>query len=433
MQTRSPQAESRGRKDTALFLDLRQIKTEVDGKGKLPPMTPANTTKTPWRLLIALAVIVLVAAAAWFATRPKPVAVIAAAAEAGRVEATVANTRAGSVMACRRAKLAPPTGGRIARLPVKKGSQVKAGDLLLELWNDDLTTRERVAREQLETAKARVSEACQLAEIAASEAKRSRELHEKGFASPQLTERADADARARAAVCLSARTQVGEAEARIAAAQADTSRTVLRAPFAGIVAEVNGEVGEFLTPSPPGIPTLPAVDLIDASCLYVSAPIDEVDAAKLKVGMTGRISLDAYRGRQFKGHVRRIAPYVLALEKQARTVEIEVEFDEPAEARHLLVGYSADIEVVIEGRDGVTRIPTSALMPGNRVLVLPASGALEERRIETGLANWEYAEVKSGVAPGELVVTSLDREGVKAGVRAVAEARNPAKDAAKRQ
>jgi hypothetical protein len=106
---------------------------------------------------------------------------------------------------------------------------------------------------------------------------------------------------------------------------------------------------------------------------------------------------------------------------------------EPAEARHLLVGYSADIEVVIEGRDGVTRIPTSALMPGNRVLVLPASGALEERRIETGLANWEYAEVKSGVAPGELVVTSLDREGVKAGVRAVAEARNPAKDAAKRQ
>jgi HlyD family secretion protein len=396
-------------------------------------MTPANTTKTPWRLLIALAVIVLAAAAAWFATRPKPVAVIAAPADAGRVEATVANTRAGSVMACRRAKLATPLGGRIARMPVKKGSVVKAGDVLLELWKEDLTARERVAREQLETAKARVAEACQLAENAASEARRARELHAKGFSSPQLTERADADAKARAALCASARTGVGEAEARIAAAQADTSRTILRAPFAGIVAEVNGEVGEFLTPSPPGIPTLPAVDLIDASCLYVSAPIDEVDAARLKVGMTGRISLDAYRGRYFKGHVRRIAPYVLALEKQARTVEIEVEFDEPAEARHLLVGYSADIEVVIEGRDGVTRIPTPALMPGNRVLVLPASGELEERRIEIGLTNWEYTEVKAGVAAGERVVTSLDREGVKTGARAVAEAKNPAGGAAKRQ
>jgi len=392
-------------------------------------MAPANTSRTPVRFLIALAVIAVLAAAVWFATRAKPIAVIVATAEVGRVETTVANTRAGSVMACRRAKLAPPTGGRIARLPVKKGSQVKAGELLLELWNDDLTARERVAREQLETAKARVSEACKLAEIAASEAKRSRGLREKGFTSEQLADRAEAEARAREAVCESTRTGVGEAEARIVAAQADTSRTVLRAPFAGIVAEVNGEVGEYLTPSPPGIPTLPAVDLIDASCLYVSAPIDEVDAAKLKVGMTGRISLDAYRGRHFKGHVRRIAPYVLALEKQARTVEIEVEFDEPAEARHLLVGYSADIEVVVDGRDGVTRIPTPALMPGNRTLVLPASGGLEERRVEIGLTNWEYTEVKSGVAAGERVVTSLDREGVKAGARAVAEA----KDAAKRQ
>jgi len=392
-------------------------------------MAPATTSRTPIRFLIALAVVSVLAAAAWFATRPKPLAVIVATAEAGRVETTVANTRAGSVMACRRAKLAPPTGGRIARLPVKKGSQVKAGELLLELWNDDLTARERVAREQLQTAKARVTEACQLAEIAASEAKRSRELRSKGFSSEQLTERSDAEAKARAAVCESTRTGVGEAEARIVAAQADTSRTVLRAPFAGIVAEVNGEVGEYLTPSPPGIPTLPAVDLIDASCLYVSAPIDEVDAAKLKVGMTGRISLDAYRGRHFKGHVRRIAPYVLALEKQARTVEIEVEFDEPAEARHLLVGYSADIEVVVDGRDGVTRIPTPALMPGNRAFVLPASGELEERRLAIGLSNWEYTEVKSGVAAGERVVTSLDREGVKAGARAVAEA----KDAAKRQ
>ena len=392
-------------------------------------MAPANTPRTPIRFVIALAVVAVLAAIAWFATRTKPIAVIVATAEAGRVETTVANTRAGSVMACRRAKLAPPTGGRIARLPVKKGSQVKAGELLLELWNDDLTARERVAREQLETAKARVSEACKLAEIAASEAKRSRGLREKGFTSEQLADRAEAEARAREAVCESTRTSVGEAEARIVAAQADTSRTVLRAPFAGIVAEVNGEVGEYLTPSPPGIPTLPAVDLIDTSCLYVSAPIDEVDAAKLKVGMTGRISLDAYRGRHFKGHVRRIAPYVLALEKQARTVEIEVEFDEPAEARHLLVGYSADIEVVVDGRDGVTRIPTPALMPGNRTLVLPASGGLEERRVEIGLTNWEYTEVKSGVAAGERVVTSLDREGVKAGVRAVAEA----KDAAKRQ
>jgi HlyD family secretion protein len=387
------------------------------------PVAPDNRRRLLTRLAVAVIVLAAAGAGTWKATRAKPVSVLVATADTGRVEYTVANTRAGSVTACRRAKLAPPAGGRIAKLPVKEGMRVKSGALLLELWNEDLVSRERVAREQLATAKARVREACQLAETAASEARRTRELRAKGYSSEQVVERAEADAKARAAGCDSARTQVGEAEARIEAAQADTSRTVLRAPFAGIVAEVNGELGEYLTPSPPGIPTLPAVDLIDDSCLYVSAPIDEIDAARLKVGMTGRITLDAYRGRHFKGHVRRIAPYVLALEKQARTVEVEVEFDEPGDSRPLLVGYSADIEVVIEARESVTRIPTPALMPGNRALVLAESGLLEERRLETGLSNWEYTEVRSGLAAGERVVTSLDREGVKVGARAAAEAK----------
>ena len=377
------------------------------------------------RLLRALVVIVLAAAAvfAWNATRPAPVAALLAAAESGRVETTVANTRAGSVSACRRAKLATPLGGRIEKLAVREGDRVKEGQLLLVLWNDDLVARERVSREQLDSASARVREACLLADNAVREAARTRQLRDKGFVSEDRVDRAESEAKARQAGCDSARAQGKEAEARIAASRADTARTVMRAPFAGIVAEVNGEVGEYLTPSPPGIPTLPAVDLIDDSCLYVTAPIDEVDAAQLKVGMSARVTLDAYRGRHFPGKVRRIAPYVLALEKQARTVEVEVAFDSPGEVRHLLVGYSADIEIVVAARDGVLRIPTTALMPGNRVMALPAEGVLEERRIETGLANWEFTEIKSGLGQGERVVTSLERAGVKAGARAVEEAK----------
>lgn len=379
---------------------------------------------SPKIVKIAVAVIVVVAAALAFSylTRAKPVAVLVATAAAGRVETTVANTRAGSVAACRRAKVAPAAGGRIERLPVKEGDRVKAGDLLLELWNDDLAARERISREQLATAQARVVEVCQIADAAASEARRTRQLRDRGFVSEERVVRAEADAASRRAACASTRTQVAEGNARIAASRADTQRTVLRAPFDGIVAEINGELGEYLTPSPPGIPTPPAVDLIDDSCLYVTAPIDEVDAAQLKLGMVGRITLDAYRGKHFSGRVRRIAPYVLALEKQARTVEVEVEFDRPDETQHLLVGYSADIEVVVASRDDTLRIPTPALMPGDRVLVLTEAGVLEERPLTIGLSNWEFTEVKSGLAANERVVTSLDREGVKAGARAVVEA-----------
>jgi len=384
-------------------------------------MASLTSTHAKRAALIAL-VIAVVAGAVWYFTRAEPVAVVVAPATAGRVETTVANTRAGSVAACRRSKLAPPLGGRIDKLTVREGDRVKKGQLLIELWNDDLVARERVAAEQLQTARARQREACALADIAVRAAARSRQLRAQGFVSEDAVDRAVSEAEAKQAGCASAATQVQEAEARIRASKADTARTVVRAPFDGIVAEVNGEVGEFLTPSPPGIPTLPAIDLIDDSCLYVSAPIDEVDAAQLEVGMPGRITLDAYRGKHFTGKVRRIAPYVLALEKQARTVEVEVEFDDPGDARHLLVGYSADIEVVVAGRDDVLRVPTTAIQPGSRVLVLGAGGVLEERTVETGLSNWEYTEVRAGLSRGEQVVTSLERAGVKAGARARAEA-----------
>lgn len=394
---------------------------------RYPCNLAAQSGRLAVSLAVALIVIAMLAAAAWYATRPKPVAVAVALADVGRVENTVANTRAGSVMPCRRAKLAPPAGGRIEQLNVREGDRVRPGQVLLTLWNDDLTARERVSREQLQTARARVREVCELANASARDARRARELRARNFVSQEAVERTEADAAAKQASCDSAGTQVAEAEARIQASRADTDRTVLRAPFAGIVAEVNGEIGEYLTPSPPGIPTLPAVDLIDDSCIYVSAPIDEVDAAQLKKGLTGRITLDAYRGKHFAGRVRRIAPYVLAVEKQARTVEVEVEFDSPGDARHLLIGYSADIEIVVTGRDGVVRIPTSALMPGNRVLALGPDGVLQERGIVTGLSNWEFTEVKSGLASGDRVVTSLEREGVKAGAHAVAEQKATAK------
>jgi HlyD family secretion protein len=199
-------------------------------------------------------------------------------------------------------------------------------------------------------------------------------------------------------------------------------RMVLRAPFAGIVADISGELGEYATPSPPGIPTPPAIDLIDDSCMYVSAPIDEVDASYVKVGQVARITMDAIKGVTFPGKVKRVAPYVLELEKQARTVEVEVVFDKPPTKERLLVGYSADVEIVHAAHQNVLRIPTQALLENNRVLLYGAGGVLEERTVTTGLANWDQTEITSGLKEGDQIVLSLDQAGVKAGVRVRPEA-----------
>ena len=161
------------------------------------------------------------------------------------------------------------------------------------------------------------------------------------------------------------------------------------------------------------------MDLVDNNCFYVSAPIDEVDASQVATGLRARISLDAFRDRYFEGQVRRVADYVLDLEKQARTVDVEVEFVDPADIEQLLAGYSADVEIILDVRKDTLRIPTEAVMDGDSVYVLdPAAGLVERRQVRTGTANWDHTEVIEGLEEGELVVTSVDREGLADGVDA---------------
>jgi HlyD family secretion protein len=123
--------------------------------------------------------------------------------------------------------------------------------------------------------------------------------------------------------------------------------------------------------------------------------------------------------------VKRLAPYVLDREEQNRTVEIEVDFVQVPVER-LLPGTSADVEVIVEGRDSVLRVPTPALLEGNRALVVQG-GKLVERTLAIGLKNWDWTEVRSGLAAGDQVVTSLDSPDIKAGaaVRIASDGKSP--------
>jgi HlyD family secretion protein len=66
----------------------------------------------------------------------------------------------------------------------------------------------------------------------------------------------------------------------------------------------------------------------------------------------------------------------------------------------------------------VLRIPTEAILEGNKVLVFTADNLLQQREITTGLSNWEWTQVIEGLSEGEEVVVSVEREGVEDGVAA---------------
>jgi len=372
------------------------------------------------RILILFVAAALLLGTIWYTRREEPLPVTLHSVERGVVERTVANTRAGTIKACRRSALSMPGGGRVEVLHVKEGQEVAAGELLLELWNEDRRAMTAQAESQLAAASHRREQLCVEADNAAREARRLATLQQRKLVSEELAQAADTRARSAAFACRAAGDEQQTAAASLQMNRALLAETQLRAPFAGIVAEINGEVGEFVTPSPPGIPMPPAVDLIDYSCLYVTAPIDEVDAGRLKAGLPARISLDAFRGEHFAGRLDRIAPYVMEIEKQARTVDVDVLFTNAADRERLLVGYSADIDLVLEAHADVIRIPSEALMDNDTVYRLdPASSRLERVAVQTGIRNWNFTEITGGLAPGDRVVTSLDQQGLGEGVLAV--------------
>lgn len=369
---------------------------------------------SPTRLAVITVVLVIITAVAIFwSQRNKPIGVQLTRVERGAVERTVTNTRAGTLNACRRARLSPSLGGQIASLPVSEGESVKKGQVLFEIWNDDLRAQVKLAQAELIASRARQQEACIQAELAQTDANRLRKLQQQGLTSDEVANKAISQSLSTRAACEAAAATVSVSEARLSVASASLAKTRLNAPFDGTIAEVNGELGEYVTPSPVGIPTPPAVDIIDTSCLYVSAPIDEVDAPEIRAGMEARISLDAFGREFFDGRVRRVAPYVLDVEKQARTVDIEVDFISASDNSNMLPGYTADIEIILDTNTDSLRIPTEALLEGSRVYLYdPDLGTIREVTIRTGLANWQHTEVVEGLEQDQQIVISIDREGL---------------------
>ncbi|MEH8206781.1 efflux RND transporter periplasmic adaptor subunit [Aeromonas veronii] len=343
--------------------------------------------------------VVAVAAAAWW-WRPQPTPIRLAEVGRGDVLVTVVNTRAGTIKSCQRAGLSLPGGGVVEQIAVKAGERVAQGDLLLTLWSDDIHADLARARAQQALGKTQREERCSEAAYYEREANRLATLLAKNLTSRTLAEQAQNLADTRRYVCRASRQQERVDEAQVAQVEARLSERRLLAPFAGVVAEVNSKLGEYMTPSPPGVAMPPVIDLIDDRCLYVSAPIDEVDAARLKVGQQARVLLDAMPGRDFAATVTRIAPYVKELEKQARTVEVEAALTAVRTDVPLLIGYSADLEVEVTRATDVLRVAASSRADDGSVLRLEGD-KLVRVVPRWGGENWNWIEVAEGLAAGD--------------------------------
>jgi HlyD family secretion protein len=368
------------------------------------------------RLLVPAGLILIILALRLTVFRAAPVPVTVYRVQEGRVEDTVVNSRAGTIDSRHRAQMSPGVAGLVLEIPVRKGEAVKRGQVLLRLDAGEYQAQVTLASRSYDAAKAAADEAELLADQATRGRNRAEALAGQALLSDQALEEANTQAQTAQASSQAARERVKQAAAALASAQATLEKTTMVAPFAGMVLDVTTEVGEWISPSPPGVFIPPVVDLIDPDSLYVSAPLDEADVARVRRGLPVRITIDAFRGRSFPGVISYVSSYVETRQEQNRTLTVEADFTERNLPPNILAGLSADVEVILDSRENVLRIPTYALLEGQRVLVA-RDRKLVSAEVKTGLRNWEFTEITSGLSAGDLVAVSLDRPEVKAGAR----------------
>jgi len=352
-----------------------------------------------WVIAAGLLVLVLVLRAT--ACRPKPLEVEVVTVARGLVEDAVTNSQAGTVRARLRARVGAERAGRVAAIPHREGSRVRQGAALLLL---DPST----AGKQLELARRDLEAASAAAILARQQHERTAALFKSGLVPKSSLESAEAELSG-----AEARDQRARSAVRLVQDELEHLRVL--APFDGVVSQRMVEVGE------PVVPGQPVLEVVSLGRLYVSAPLDEIDIGRVREGLPARVTLDPYRGRVWQGVVTRVSPVVNDIKEQNRTLDVEVEMTPDPSAPEPKPGTSADVEIVLDRRDSVLRVPTNAIIESKSVLVVE-NGKAVSRDVTTGLRNWDWTEITSGLAEGAAVITSLEKQGVKAGARVAARA-----------
>ncbi|MDX1387743.1 MAG: efflux RND transporter periplasmic adaptor subunit, partial [Acidobacteriota bacterium] len=215
--------------------------------------------KSKWirRLLVVVLLVAGIVALQFTVFQSEPIPVTVFRAARGPVEDTVTNSKAGTVETRHRASLSPEIGGRVVRLDAREGDRVEAGRILMKLADDDFRADVEVNERALEAAKATEREACLARDQAELDLNRYLELREDNIVSQELLDQMRNARDIAAANCEAARARVHQAFAALKLARVNLSKTVLRAPFDGVITEVSTELGEWITPSPPGVPIPP--------------------------------------------------------------------------------------------------------------------------------------------------------------------------------
>ncbi len=333
---------------------------------------------------------------------------------------TTSVTANGYIVARTHAAVSAKIPGRIASLTVDGGSEVRRGQVIARLENDDYAAAVAEADANVASARAQLAEAAADRDQAAREAHRVAQIHGEHpeLMSAQDSESATSRADQAAARAGSAQARIEAAQAARRVAQATLENTYIRAPFTGTVLRKEAEVGEVVAPSVGGGLTRGAVvTMADLGSLEVEVDVNEAYIARVRHGQSARITLDAYQDTSFRGEVRQVVP---TADRQRATVQVKVSILDRDPRILPEMGARVDFLVADSGRAGAApgtapaaagparfRLPAAAVREtgGRSVVWLVRDGRLQAREVEAGPVSGGFREIGRGLSGGERVVT----------------------------
>lgn len=288
----------------------------------------------------------------------------------------------GQLKGSRETDLAANANGRVTRTLVERGEAVKSGQPIAIIDT-------RSAALNLAEARASAESAAAAAENAKLTCERYRSLLDQGAISQFEYDRVSVQ-------CRTSDLTVSAAKARAALAGQIVGDGVIRAPFAGSIAERYVDVGEFVRSD------TRVVTLVDLSALRLEFTIPEASISAARAGAKVRFSVAGYPDRKFEGTLKYVSTSV---RPTTRDVVAEAIVDAPDVA--LRPGMFASVQLAA-GTQSSPVVPRRALVErdGRLVAFVETNGRLEERIVQTGELLGEEVSIQRGIAAGEKLVSS---------------------------
>jgi RND family efflux transporter MFP subunit len=301
----------------------------------------------------------------------------------------------GTVVATHQVSLGTVKAGTIASIAVSEGEAVRSGQALISLDKREADVLAQRSAAVLDQAREELNQAT-------SALQTTREMYEAGGESRQAV--LDAESKRRIE---QAKLRAAEEDLRVV--RMDLQNTVVRAPFSGVVARVDAQVGQWATP----VSNL--ITVADDRVKEIQANFDADDSGSISVGQDALVTSDAFRDRQWNEHVSRLAP---AIDKADTSNSFSVWLTLGSNAPPLRLGQQVDVKIVIASKPKALMVPTSAILmraEGNAVAVVRA-GVLHFVPVQVGIEDLSHAEVSGNVSVGDQVIL-LDNKSAVEGER----------------